>query len=45
MVVAFVGFVGAWSKEILSADVALLGGAGASVATFLLFYPRFCLFF
>ncbi len=42
MVVAFVGFVGAWTKEIYGADALLLAGlAGASVATFFTFLPSF----
>ncbi|MBI4881052.1 MAG: chromate efflux transporter [Planctomycetes bacterium] len=42
MVVAFVGFVGAWTKEILGPDTLLLAGfAGASVATFFTFLPSF----
>ncbi|MCX7176237.1 MAG: chromate efflux transporter [Proteobacteria bacterium] len=42
MVVAFVGFVGAWSKEIFGPDALLLAGfVGASVATFFTFLPSF----
>jgi chromate transporter len=42
MVVAFVGFVGAWTKEIFGPDAVLLAGiAGASVATFFTFLPSF----
>lgn len=42
MVVAFVGFVGAWTKEIFGPDTLLLAGiAGASVATFFTFLPSF----
>ncbi len=42
MVVAFVGFVGAWSKEIFGPDMLFLAGfAGASVATFFTFLPGF----
>lgn len=42
MVVAFVGFVGAWSKELLGADALFLAGAmGATVATFFTFLPSF----
>jgi chromate transporter len=42
MVVAFVGFVGAWTKEILGPDALLLAGfAGASVATFFTFLPSY----
>ena len=42
MVVAFVGFVGAWTKAALGPDaLALAGIAGASVATFFTFLPSF----
>ncbi|MCW8853091.1 MAG: chromate efflux transporter [Gammaproteobacteria bacterium] len=42
MVVAFVGFVGGWSKEIFGPDMLLLAGvAGASVATLFTFLPSF----
>ncbi len=42
MVVSFVGFVGAWTKEILGPDALFLAGfAGASVATFFTFLPSF----
>jgi chromate transporter len=42
MVVAFVGFVGAWTKQALGPDaVALAGCAGACVATFFTFLPSF----
>jgi chromate transporter len=42
MVVAFVGFVGAWTKEIFGPGALLLAGiAGASVATFFTFLPSF----
>jgi chromate transporter len=42
MVVAFVGFVGAWTKEALGPEaVALAGCVGASVATFFTFLPSF----
>ncbi len=42
MVVAFVGFVGAWGKAIFGPDALLLAGiAGASVATFFTFLPSF----
>ncbi|HRP24396.1 chromate efflux transporter [Thauera sp.] len=42
MVVAFVGFVGAWTKEIFGPDALLLAGfVGASVATFFTFLPSF----
>jgi chromate transporter len=42
MVVAFVGFVGAWTKEIFGAEMLLLAGAaGAGVATLFTFLPSF----
>jgi chromate transporter len=42
MVVAFVGFVGAWTKAALGPDaLALAGIAGASIATFFTFLPSF----
>jgi chromate transporter len=42
MVVSFVGFVGAWTKEIYGPDALLLAGfAGACVATFFTFLPSF----
>ncbi|MBF0182703.1 MAG: chromate efflux transporter [Magnetococcales bacterium] len=42
MVVAFVGFVGAWAKEIFGPELLLLAGfAGASVATFFTFLPSY----
>jgi chromate transporter len=42
MVVAFVGFVGGWSKAIFGAEsLALAGIAGACVATFFTFLPSF----
>ena len=42
MVVSFVGFVGAWTKEIFGPDALFLAGfAGASVATFFTFLPSF----
>ncbi len=42
MVVAFVGFVGAWVKEIFGPDGLLLAGiAGATVATVFTFLPSF----
>jgi len=42
MVVAFVGFVGAWTKEIFGPDMLLLAGfAGASIATLFTFLPSF----
>jgi len=42
MVVAFVGFVGGWTKEIFGPDSMFLAGmAGASVATIFTFLPSF----
>lgn len=42
MIVAFVGFVGAWTKEVFGAESLLLAGfAGACVATFFTFLPSF----
>ena len=42
MVVAFVGFVGGWTRELFGPDMMLLAGiAGASVATFFTFLPSF----
>jgi chromate transporter len=42
MVVAFVGFVGAWTQAIFGPDALLLAGVvGASVATFFTFLPSF----
>jgi chromate transporter len=42
MVVAFVGFVGAWTKEIFGTEALFLAGAaGATVATFFTFLPSF----
>ncbi len=42
MVVSFVGFVGAWSKQIFGPDALFLAGfAGAAVATFFTFLPSF----
>jgi chromate transporter len=42
MVVAFVGFVGAWTHELLGPDQLFLAGlAGAGVATFFTFLPSF----
>jgi chromate transporter len=42
MVVAFVGFVGAWTHEIFGPDSLVIAGlAGASVATFFTFLPSF----
>ena len=42
MVVAFVGFVGGWTKEIFGPDMLLLAGAaGAGIATLFTFLPSF----
>jgi chromate transporter len=42
MVVAFVGFIGAWTKALFGPDSLLLAGAaGATVATFFTFLPSF----
>jgi chromate transporter len=42
MVVAFVGFVGGWLKEVLGPDALFLGGAlAATVVTFFTFLPSF----
>jgi chromate transporter len=42
MVVAFVGFVGGWTKQIFGPDMLTLGGvAAASVVTFFTFLPSF----
>jgi chromate transporter len=42
MVVAFVGFVGGWTKALFGVDsLALAGTAGACVATFFTFLPSF----
>ena len=42
MVVAFVGFIGSWTKEVFGPwSLALAGIAGASVATFFTFLPSF----
>jgi chromate transporter len=42
MVVAFVGFVGAWTQPVLGPEsLALAGCAGAAVATFYTFLPSF----
>lgn len=42
MVVAFVGFVGGWTKELFGSDALLLAGAaGASIATLYTFLPSF----
>ena len=42
MVVAFVGFIGGWTKEIFGSEQLVLAGmAGATVATFFTFLPSF----
>ncbi|GIZ51046.1 chromate efflux transporter [Noviherbaspirillum aridicola] len=42
MVVAFVGFVGGWTKELFGPDsLVMAGAAGAVVATFFTFLPSF----
>jgi chromate transporter len=42
MVVAFVGFVGGWAKQVLGPDALFLGGAlAATVVTFFTFLPSF----
>jgi chromate transporter len=42
MVVAFVGFVGGWTKEVFGPDSLLMAGAaGASIATLFTFLPSF----
>ncbi len=42
MIVAFVGFVGAWTHQVLGSENLLLAGAlGASVATWFTFLPSF----
>jgi chromate transporter len=41
MVVAFVGFVGAWTAQVLGPQLVLAGVAGACVATFFTFLPSF----
>ena len=42
MIVAFVGFVGAWTKQVFGPEALLLAGcAGAVVATFFTFLPSF----
>jgi chromate transporter len=43
MVVAFVGFVGGWTKAVFGADSLFLSGAvAATVVTFFTFLPSFC---
>ena len=41
MIVAFVGFVGAWTKQLFGGDLVLAGMAGACVATWFTFLPSF----
>jgi chromate transporter len=42
MIVAFVGFVAAWTQQVFGADALLLAGSvGAAVATFFTFLPSF----
>ncbi len=42
MVVAFVGFVGGWTKEVFGPDALFLGGAAAAtIVTFFTFLPSF----
>jgi chromate transporter len=42
MVVAFVGFVGGWMKQVLGPEALFLGGAlAATVVTFVTFLPSF----
>lgn len=42
MIVAFVGFVGGWTKQLFGPDALFLAGAaGAAVATFFTFLPSF----
>ncbi len=46
MVVAYVGFVGGWVKQVLGPDALFLGGAlAATVVTFFTFLPSFVLIF
>jgi chromate transporter len=46
MVVAFVGFLGGWGKEVLGPDALFLGAAlAAGVATFFTFLPSFVFIF
>jgi chromate transporter len=46
MVVAFVGFIGAWTKAVLGPESLLLAGIlGASIATFYTFLPSFLFIF
>jgi chromate transporter len=42
MIVAFVGYVGGWTKQVLGGDArAIAGAAGACIATFFTFLPSF----
>ncbi|MDB5727710.1 MAG: chrA [Noviherbaspirillum sp.] len=41
MIVAFVGFVGGWTKQLFGTDLFLAGALGACVATFFTFLPSF----
>jgi chromate transporter len=41
MIVAFVGFVGAWTHDVFGGNAALAGIAGACVATYFTFLPSF----
>ena len=41
MIVAFVGFVGAWTHQLFGTSLALAGAVGATVATFFTFLPSF----
>lgn len=41
MIVAFVGFVGGWTKALFGTDLFLAGALGAFVATFFTFLPSF----
>jgi chromate transporter len=44
MVVAFVGFVGGWTRELFGPEATFLAGAAAAtVVTFFTFLPSFCL--
>jgi chromate transporter len=46
MVVAFVGFVGAWTQQVFGSDASFIAGvAGAAVATFFTFLPSFVFIF
>lgn len=46
IVVAFVGFIGGWSRQILGPDMLFLGGAiAAGVVTFFTFLPSFVFIF